>query len=347
MGKLTKQQQQLIGAIVFLVVGGGYFYWSYMLKPTMAQITEREAKYKDLTAKIETAERQARRLPALQLEYATLQQDLLSLEKQLPTDKDLPNIIRVLTRQALQENLQFMKLAPKPSIHQTYFEIIPFDLQFSGTLHSLARFLAALGQQDRIFQAQNLNLSVISSSDPSAWDASEHIASYSDLCIYEGGRMKLSTSNFILCSVLLISNIGCGSKSVDKARKPAPVIAAPITPLRRSQKKNRSGVYSGDRFRDPFVPAGQSSAYQADAVFDPQRATVKGIVFGGQQKGAVLNVGGTGTYFVRDGRIIDIMGKLVEGFTAKVLVNKVIVQSSDDSTYELKIKGSDEEGKPS
>jgi len=159
--------------------------------------------------------------------------------------------------------------------------------------------------------------------------------------------MKLSTSNLILCSVLLIGNIGCGSKPVDKARKPAPVIAAPITPPAAQPKEKQVYVYSGDRFRDPFVPAGQSSAYQADAVFDPQRATVKGIVFGGQQKGAVLNVGGTGTYFVRDGRIIDIMGKLIEGFTAKVLVNKVIVQSSDDSTYELKIKGSDEEGKPS
>jgi type IV pilus assembly protein PilO len=166
MGKLTKQQQQLVAILLLFVVGGGYVYWNYMLKPTMAQITEREARYKDLTAKIETAERQARRLPALQLEYATLQQDLSLLEKQLPTDKDLPNIIRVLTRQALQENLQFTKLAPKPSVKQEYFEIIPFDVQFSGTLQSLARFLASLGQQDRIFQAQNLNLTVISSAEP-------------------------------------------------------------------------------------------------------------------------------------------------------------------------------------
>src|SRR5690242_1782192 len=116
--KLTKQQQQLVAALLMGVIGGSYFYWTYMLRPTLAQIKERQAKYTELTGKIETAERQARRLPALQLEYATLQQDLLSLEKQLPTDKDLPNIIRVLTRQALQENLQFGRLAPKPPMHQ-------------------------------------------------------------------------------------------------------------------------------------------------------------------------------------------------------------------------------------
>jgi type IV pilus assembly protein PilO len=165
MGKLTKQQQQLIVVVLMFVIGGGYFYWNYMLKPTLTQIEEREARYKDLTEKIETAERQARRLPALQLEYATLQQELVTLEKQLPTDKDLPNIIRVLTRQALQENLTFTKLAPKAAVRQEYFEIIPFDIQFSGSLQSLARFLTALGQQDRIFQAQNLTLSVMSSAD--------------------------------------------------------------------------------------------------------------------------------------------------------------------------------------
>ena len=158
--------------------------------------------------------------------------------------------------------------------------------------------------------------------------------------------MKFSSA-YVWGAIFLIGSVGCSNKSSSKINKPAPVIVPLAKPPAAPPKEKQVYVYSGDRFRDPFVPAGQTTAYQADAVFDPQRATVKGIVFGGQQKGAVLIVGGTGTYFVRNGRIIDIMGKIVEGFTAKVLINKVIVQSSDDSTYELKIKGSDEEGKPS
>ena len=130
-----------------------------MLKPTLSDINTRETKYKDLIAKIETAERQARRLPALQNELAALQVELSSLEKQLPKDKDVPNIIRTLTREALQEGLTFSRLSPKAAARQQYFDIIPFDLSFTGTLHSFARFLASLGQQDRIFQAQNITLS--------------------------------------------------------------------------------------------------------------------------------------------------------------------------------------------
>jgi type IV pilus assembly protein PilO len=159
MGKLTKQQQQIIAIVFVFVIGGGYVYWNYLLKPTLDSISVRKQKYEELQAKIETAERQARRLPALQNELALLQTDLTSLEKQLPKDKDIPNILRTLTREAMQESLQFVRLAPKPPARQQYFDILPFEVQFNGNLHAFARFLASLGQQDRIFQAQNIQLS--------------------------------------------------------------------------------------------------------------------------------------------------------------------------------------------
>lgn len=164
MGKLTKQQQQLIFAIAIMVFGGGYVYWNYMLKPTLEKIKVQEAKYKELADKIEVAQRQARRLPALTHERDQLLVELRALEKQLPKDKDMPNILRTLTKQAMQEDLDFRQLTPKAAIRRDYFEIIPFDLQMTGTLHSLGRFLASLGQEDRIFQAQNVNLTLSGSS---------------------------------------------------------------------------------------------------------------------------------------------------------------------------------------
>lgn len=154
---MTKQQQILI-LVLFLAGGGIFGYFNYLLNPTLAQIKERESKLADLTKKIEEAQRVAKRLPALTAEKERLEIELAALEKQLPTDKDVPSIIRTLTREALQENLEFNRLVPSGAQRRTYFEIIPFDVQFTCTLHSLARFLAALGQQERIFQVQNITL---------------------------------------------------------------------------------------------------------------------------------------------------------------------------------------------
>jgi Tfp pilus assembly protein PilO len=157
-GKITKEQQTMIVAVL-LFFGGLYVYWNYLLSPTLQEISTKEAQYADLSAKIEQAELQARRLPALKAEKEKLEIELVALEKQLPKDQDTPNIIRALTREAMQENLEFERLTPKPLEAREYFQVIPFELQFAGSLQSLARFLASLGQQERIFQAQNLKLS--------------------------------------------------------------------------------------------------------------------------------------------------------------------------------------------
>ncbi|OVE77256.1 hypothetical protein BVX98_03200 [bacterium F11] len=159
MGKNLTKEQQVMLVIVVCIIGGIYFYWAKLLKPTRETINTREQKLAGLVKKIEQAEMQSRRLPALRNELEKLQTELSSLEKQLPRDKDLPNIIRTLTTEAIRENLEFSNVNPGKPAGQQYFEIIPFNISFEGSIHGLARFLASLGQQERIFKASNITLS--------------------------------------------------------------------------------------------------------------------------------------------------------------------------------------------
>ncbi len=160
MGKLTKQQQQMLVLVIAGVLGGGYVYFNYLLGPTLKTIGERKTKYAELVQQIEVAERQARRLPQLQAEYAQLQTQLSSIEKQLPTDKDIPGILRTVTRGALDENLGFVSLKPNDPKRDpsNYFDVLEFEVQMTGSLQSFVRFMATLGQQDRIFQFEKLSV---------------------------------------------------------------------------------------------------------------------------------------------------------------------------------------------
>lgn len=147
--------------------------------------------------------------------------------------------------------------------------------------------------------------------------------------------------------IVCAANLSCGKKDMSSEIPKAPV-AAPVQPAvvtAEAPKEKPIYVYSGDRFRDPFVPAGQATNYQPDAVFDPQRATVKGIIFGQEYRSAVLTVGGSGTYFIKGGKIFDVMGKNIEGYTTKIFVDKVVLTGEADNVFELKIKTSDEEAK--
>ena len=148
-----------------------------------------------------------------------------------------------------------------------------------------------------------------------------------------------------ILSLLLVPSCKKKQARPDSVLPVAPPVVTLPEPVKEEPKEKPVYVYSGDRFRDPFTPAGQATNYQPDAVFDPQRASLKGIIFGHDLKSAVLIVGGSGSYFVRSGRIFDIMGKTVEGYSAKVFVDKVLVLGEADNIFELKIRNNDEEEK--
>lgn len=155
----------------------------------------------------------------------------------------------------------------------------------------------------------------------------------------------LDKKNQLIAAALLLMTSACGKKKAETVAPPPPPRAIAPAPTPEQPKEKPVYVYSGDRFRDPFTPAGVTANYQPDAIFDPQRAGVKGIIYGPDSKSAILTVGGTGTYFAKGGRIFDIMGKTVEGYSAKILVDKVVITGEADNVFELKIKETEQEGK--
>jgi len=155
--------------------------------------------------------------------------------------------------------------------------------------------------------------------------------------------MHMQDKSFIPAALVLVALGFAGCKKDEPAPPPPqPVQKAPPPPSTELPKEKPVYVYSGDRFRDPFVPAGFTGGYTPDAPFDPAKASVKGIIFGTGQRTAVLTTGAGGTYFVKSGKIFDVMGKTVEGFTAKVMADKVVLTGEADNVYELKIRNEEE-----
>lgn len=165
MNKLSKEQQTIIVVLIALV-GFGYVYWNYLLKPIMAQISERQAKHADLVQKIDEAKRFVDRLPVLIADKNNLEIQLKAIEKQLPRDRDVPGIITLLTKEAQAEDLLFSSMRPIDPRKDNYFEVIEFEVTMVGQFHNLMRFMSSLGQQDRIFQFDKLNITGFGGATP-------------------------------------------------------------------------------------------------------------------------------------------------------------------------------------
>lgn len=158
MNKLSKEQQIIIGCLVGFVFVI-YAYWNYFMKPILGDIQTKQTKLESLESQVEQAERQAKRLPLLKSELEKLETELSLLEKQLPTAKDIPGIIRIITREANAQNISFVSMRPLDARRDQYFDVLSFELSMTATLHNFAHFLASLGQQERIFQVEQVKLS--------------------------------------------------------------------------------------------------------------------------------------------------------------------------------------------
>jgi Tfp pilus assembly protein PilO len=166
MGKnLTKEQQMLIVAIVFagIIVWG---YWTQLISPLLSDIKVKSEKLQGLQAQVEQAQRQAAQFPILSAQYEKVKAEVAQIEKQLPRDQDVPSILRLITQQALDHNIHFVSLRPLDPKSETLFNVIEFEVAVTGGLSAFARFVAAIGQQERIFQVEQVKMTLISQTEP-------------------------------------------------------------------------------------------------------------------------------------------------------------------------------------
>lgn len=161
--KLTKEQQQLIVAGVLMTGALGFVYVKYFWIPTKQKIAEATTKLEGVNKKIKQAEDTARRLPQLQRQLAELEVLAQEAEEKLPKKKEVPKLIETLSDLAKEHRVDIQSISPAGSGKRENYQENFYSLVIQGSYHSVARFLTALGMEERILHSRNLTLSPITS----------------------------------------------------------------------------------------------------------------------------------------------------------------------------------------
>jgi Tfp pilus assembly protein PilO len=155
---LNKEQQKQVALAVVAVVLFGYVYTTKLLKPTKAEIQSREAELASVNGRIQGLRATANQLDQLLKRVEELKVQVASVEKRLPRDKNLQDIIRTVSTLAEKSGVRYSAFSPRPDQAVNLFTEIPIEMSISGSVYSIGKFLAAVGQQERIMSARNLNL---------------------------------------------------------------------------------------------------------------------------------------------------------------------------------------------
>lgn len=153
--KLSKQQKIL--AVIFGIVLI-YLFYQYLWSPLDKKIITIEKKNAEQKQKLALTKTNVQNLERIKKEMESLLKELKETEARLPRGKEIPSILRDLTRLAEKYQVNITNLSPQIPNPKDYFVELPFSVQSIANYHSLATFLTTLAQGKRIINTANLRI---------------------------------------------------------------------------------------------------------------------------------------------------------------------------------------------
>ena len=123
-----------------------------------ARIKELKADFEKKSNDLARARQSVADLPRFQAEFAALHERYEMASELLPTDKEMPGILRRITLSGQQCGITFESFRPDPEVAKDHYVEIPIQLDIYGGYHEIGQFLAELSNMKRIMKISNLQL---------------------------------------------------------------------------------------------------------------------------------------------------------------------------------------------
>lgn len=165
--QLTKEQLTQIAAGVFF---GGLFLYGYLVYfwlPLGKKIEEKNKRVAEIEADIGNARAQKAKYKNLEAKLVSLQLEKDAAQKKLPRERKLPDLIRTITDLSKKYKVRVSAITPAGTAQVEYFMKVSYSLSVAGNYHDVARFLTALGIEERILASENLILNGTSNPESS------------------------------------------------------------------------------------------------------------------------------------------------------------------------------------
>ncbi|MBW1787210.1 MAG: type 4a pilus biogenesis protein PilO [Deltaproteobacteria bacterium] len=154
--KLKMIHRVLIFAGTVILVAGLFIYFIYM--PKTEEIGRLKGQIAGLQQQIDKAKIAAARLPELEKEEARLEAEFRDALRLLPNQKEIPSLLKGLTKLGVDANLEFRLFSPQSERDKGFYAEIPVSMELSGTYHDVAVFFNKVSNMERIVNIHNVTM---------------------------------------------------------------------------------------------------------------------------------------------------------------------------------------------
>jgi type IV pilus assembly protein PilO len=170
--------------VVFVVCAGLYVFFGtsyvpFAWQPTAAKISTLRTDFEKKSNDLSRARQAVADLPRFQAEFAQLHERYEMASELLPTDRELPGLLRKITLAGQQAGVTFQLVRPEPPITREHYIELPIYITVQGGYHQVGQFVAQLANLERIVNVGTMNLASFSAADdPSTCQASFTATAY-------------------------------------------------------------------------------------------------------------------------------------------------------------------------
>lgn len=149
--------QRLLIVLGLMVVVAVVFYFA-IFQPKMNEYIRLVQQGTELQAKIAQKKSIADNLVEYQRQYENMQQQLQDSLKELPNDKEIPELLTSIALNAKQNNLDVKKFLPGVEVPKDFYAEVPVALSFSGQYHNIGKFFYDISEIPRIVNIGNIKI---------------------------------------------------------------------------------------------------------------------------------------------------------------------------------------------
>ena len=153
-GKLPRVQRVgAIGVLLVLLVG---LFWTMVYSPKHDKLGQLRQENEELQAKREQVKSRAENREAFEAELQGLTTKLRQALKELPNDREIPDLLKRISAVARKRGLEIRRFQPLPEVAKTYYAEVPVALELLGSYHEVAMFFDRLSKLGRIVYVQDI-----------------------------------------------------------------------------------------------------------------------------------------------------------------------------------------------
>lgn len=154
--KLPASRKAVIWTCFLLAILGLYFYLVYL--PDSEEAQRKTAEMDRLETQIRELRTIAASMKRFQAEIGKLREELQVALAQLPAKKEIPSLLRNISKLGKEAGLEFLLFRPMAEVNRDLYAEIPVEIKVKGTYHDVAVFFDRVVKLPRIVNISGITM---------------------------------------------------------------------------------------------------------------------------------------------------------------------------------------------